>query len=58
MNISHSNSKRLVVRNLEHSQQYRCVVSNKVGSVRSDVATITVLSKLFIGISMYIYFYI
>ena len=43
MNIS--NSKTLVVRNLEQSQQYRCVVSNEAGSIRSNVATITVLSK-------------
>ena len=45
MNISDSNSKTLVVRNLEQSQQYRCVVSNEAGSNRSDVATVTVLSK-------------
>ena len=48
MNISRSSSKRLVVRNLEQSQQYRCVVSNKAGTARSDIATITILSKLFI----------
>ena len=46
MNISDSNSERHIVRNLEQSQQYRCVVSNEAGSTRSDVATITVLSKL------------
>ena len=45
MNISDSNNKTLVVRNLEQSQQYRCVVSNEAGSTRSDVATVTVLSK-------------
>ena len=45
MNISNSNSKTLVVRILEQSQQYRCVVSNEIGSTRSDVATITLLSK-------------
>ena len=39
------NSKTLVVRNLDQSQQYRCVVFNEAGSNRSDVATITVLSK-------------
>ena len=50
MNISNSNSSRFVVRNLEQSQQYRCVVSNKYGSVRSNFATVTVLSKLFINI--------
>ena len=45
MNISDSNNKTLVVRNLEQSQQYRCVVSNEAGSTRSDVAAVTVLSK-------------
>jgi len=45
INISNKNGKRLVVRNLEQTQQYRCVVSNKVGSTRSNVATITFLSK-------------
>ena len=45
MNISDSNSTTLVVRNLEQSQQYRCVVSNEAGSNRSDIATVTVLSK-------------
>ena len=45
MNISNSNTKALIVRNLEKSQQYRCVVSNEAGSTRSDVAIITVLSK-------------
>ena len=45
MNISDSNNKTLVVRNLEQSQQYRCVVSNEAGSTRSDIATVTVLSK-------------
>ena len=44
-NISDSNNKTLVVRNLEQSQQYRCVVSNEAGSTISDVATVTVLSK-------------
>ena len=45
MNISNSNSKTLVVGTLEQSQQYRCVVSNEAGSTRSNVATVTVLSK-------------
>ena len=45
MNISDSNNRKLAVRNLELSQQYRCVTSNEVGSTRSDVATVTVLSK-------------
>ena len=54
MNISNSNSRRLVVRNLEQSQQYRCVVSNEAGSTRSNVATVTVLSKLFINMIAFI----
>ena len=53
--LSHRNSrKNLAVRNLEQSQQYRCVVSNEAGSTRSDVATITVLSELFISIYVYL----
>ena len=42
-------SKTLIVEALEQSQQYRCVVSNEAGSTRSNVATVTVLSKLFIS---------
>ena len=46
MNISNYNHRRFVVRNLGESQQYRCIVSNEAGSSRSDIATITILSKL------------
>ena len=49
MNISNSNTTRLVVRNLERSQQYRCVVYNEDNSAMSDSATVSVLSKLFIS---------
>ena len=45
VDVSNSNNKRLIVRKLEQSQQYRCIVSNEAGSTRSDVATIAVLSK-------------
>ena len=45
MIISDSNSKTLVVSNLEQSRQYRCVASNEIGSTTSDVATVTILSK-------------
>ena len=45
MNISNSNRKRYVVRNIQQSQHYRCVVSNDADSTRSDVATVTVLSE-------------
>ena len=48
MNISNSNSSRLAVGTLEQSQQYRCVVYNEAGSIRSNVSTVTILSKLFI----------
>ena len=56
MNIRNSNSKTLVVGTLEQSQQYRCVVSNEAGSTRSNVATVTVLSELFIDVSSYIFY--
>ena len=55
MNISDSNNRTLVVRNLEQSQQYRCVVSNEAGSTRSDIAIVTVLSKLCINAGVHIY---
>jgi len=42
--ISNSNNRTLVVRNLE-SQQYRCIVSNEAGGTRSNIATITLLGK-------------
>ena len=42
--ISNSNNRRRVVRNLQESQQYRCVLSNEAGGTRSNVATVTVLS--------------
>ena len=48
--ISNIQSKTLVVGTLEQSQQYRCVVSNEAGSTRSNVATVTVLSKLLINV--------
>ena len=50
MIISIANGKTLVVGTLEQSQQYRCVVSNEAGSNRSNVATVTVLSKSFVSI--------
>jgi len=49
MNISNSNSKRLVVMNLKQSQQYRCVVFNEAGSTKSNVAAVAVLSELCIN---------
>ena len=44
INISNSNSAELV-RILEQSEQYRCVVFNRLGAARSNIATVNVLSK-------------
>ena len=47
MTISNSNSRKLVVKNLEKSEQkFRCVASNGAGETRSNIAIINVLSKL------------
>ena len=46
MNISNSNKRRIVAEMLQQSHRYRCVVSNEAGSTRSNVATVTLLSKL------------
>ena len=54
MNISNSNSSRLVVGTLEQSQQYRCVMSNEAGSTLSNIATITVLSEFVINYSVWL----
>ena len=59
VNMSDGNTKTLVMRSLEQSQQYRCVVSNKAGSTRSNFAAVTVLSKLCATIDSYeIYSYV
>ena len=48
------NSSKLVVTNLQESQQYRCVVFNEAGDNTSSAATITVLSKcMSLSISLY-----
>ena len=47
MNIN-SSKRNFIVENLRQSQQYRCVVSNEAGSTRSDVATITLLGKVYV----------
>ena len=44
--IQISNSRRLVVRSMAQPLQYRCVVSNEAGTVKSNTATVTTLSKL------------
>ena len=43
--INNSNNKKLVVRNLQESQRYRCVVSNEAGGNASNIVTVAVLSK-------------
>ena len=45
INISNSNSRKLVVKTLEQSEQFRCIVSNDAGETSSNIAIITVLSK-------------
>jgi len=40
-----SNNRRLVVSNLQESEQYRCVVYNEAGGTTSNVATVSILSK-------------
>jgi len=47
--IGNSKNRRLVVRNLQESQQYRCVVSNEAGGTTSNVAIVMILSKLCIN---------
>ena len=59
VDISNSNSKEYVVKDIKQSQQYRCVVSNEAGSTRSDVATVDVLSELFNDLSwLYIKYFV
>ena len=57
MNISNSNNKTFVVQNLEQSQQYRCVIFNEAGRTKSNIVTVTILSKSFINNSMVLYMY-
>ena len=45
MTISNSNSRKLVVKNLEESEQFICVASNDAGEARSNIAIIAVLSE-------------
>ena len=45
MTISDGSSRRFVVNNLQHSEQFRCIVSNEAGETESEIATLTVLSK-------------
>ena len=48
--IQNSNSHKYDVRNIQQSKEYRCIGSDRVGSVASNPATIQVLSKLYITI--------
>ena len=45
MTISDGNNDRYVVKNLQHSEKFRCIVSNEAGETESEIATLTVLSK-------------
>ena len=44
--IDKTQSYKYVVRNIQQTQQYRCVVGNYAGTLVSNPATIEVLSKL------------
>ena len=44
---SNANGKIFTARNLQESQQYRCVISNEAGETISNNATVIVLSKSF-----------
>lgn len=48
--INNSNNGKLVIRNLQASRKYSCIVSNAAGNTRSSVANVTVLSKFFPGV--------
>ncbi|XP_065918658.1 hemicentin-1-like isoform X2 [Dysidea avara] len=41
--VNNSTNRSLVVRNLQESQQYRCVVTNEAGRTRSKKAIVTIL---------------
>ena len=43
--IMNSNSYKYDMRNIQQSQQYRCIVGNPAGAIISEVSTIQVLSK-------------
>ena len=45
MTISDGNNDRYVVKNLQHSEKFRCIVSNEAGETESEIVTLTVLSK-------------
>ena len=50
--ISDSDGEKLVIRNLDNSEKYRCVASNEAGSTISNTAIVTLIGRslLFIGI--------
>ena len=50
--ISDSDGEKLVIRNLDNSEKYRCVASNEAGSTISNTAIVTLMGRSlsFIGI--------
>ena len=46
--IGNSDGPKLVIRNLEKSEKYRCIASNDASRVISDSSIVTFLSKLLI----------
>ena len=45
LNISNSDSQTYTVRNLQESEQYRCIVSNEAGDITSKSANLTILGE-------------
>ena len=43
--IDNTQSFKYIARNIQHTQQYRCVAGNSLGTVVSNAATIELLSK-------------
>ena len=43
--IRNTQSYKYDVKNIQQSQQYRCIAGNDVGSIASNASTIQVLSK-------------
>ena len=50
--IDDSNTEKLVIRNLQQSEKYRCLVSNQAGRTVSNTSTVILMSKLFTQIGI------
>ena len=43
--ISDSDGEKLVIRNVENSEKYRCIVSNEAGRTISNTAIVTLMGR-------------